>query len=349
MSDKQVAVVDSGTLISMASVKLPNENGDKVNGLNYLTNTYEVHVPYSVVEEVNTMAADPRGELKAQGQENIQKSAQVVMQNADVVFEKIHYDYKNRNPNTDIKRFDVAGLDDGRESQKLAELDSMEKPWLDYGFYKGKETYDEVKGDIQTESHIDAGERDCIALAAKSADTDEMETVDVVLSDDIKSLNDINHIVNEYHQQSGSDENVDVMTSGGYLGSLAKSDKPVSQKDAIIAGANVVTKRDFNQGESITADWDSQQELSDAVKHLMGGTVAHHATFTEEDFEQAKNNAAVTDGGGINNMKSGGFRGYPVQKSVPCGKNCSGCPHGPYTYDVWRQDGKTHWAYRGKG
>lgn len=346
MSDKQVAVVDSGTLISMACVKLPNENGDKVNGLNYLKNTYEVHVPYSVVEEVNTMAADPRGNLEAQGQENVKHAAQTVMQNSESVFHTIHYDYKNREPRRDIKRFDVAGGDDDGESKKLAELDNMEQPWFTESFYQGKDTYYDVKGDIRTESYIDAGERDCIALAAKSVDTDEMETADVVLSDDIKSLNDINNIVNTFHEENGSSENVDVMTSGGYLGALAKSDKPVSQKDAIIAGSQIVTRRDYNEGEKLTANWDDQPELNDSVKHLMGGTVAHNASITHEDFEQAKENSRAAGGGGVPDSGKG-FKGYPVEKSVPCGKGCSGCPHGPYLYDVWREDGQTHWEYRG--
>jgi hypothetical protein len=33
---------------------------------------------------------------------------------------------------------------------------------------------------------------------------------------------------------------------------------------------------------------------------------------------------------------------------VSCGKNCKGCPHGPYWYGYWREGGKTHSKYIGK-
>lgn len=37
------------------------------------------------------------------------------------------------------------------------------------------------------------------------------------------------------------------------------------------------------------------------------------------------------------------------QQSVKCGKQgCTTCPHGPYWYAYWRQDGKTRSRYVGK-
>jgi len=39
--------------------------------------------------------------------------------------------------------------------------------------------------------------------------------------------------------------------------------------------------------------------------------------------------------------------GTTVIKKVPCGKNCSGCPHGPYKYIVERQGGSLEWEYIG--
>jgi len=38
---------------------------------------------------------------------------------------------------------------------------------------------------------------------------------------------------------------------------------------------------------------------------------------------------------------------YSLEK-VSCGKNCKGCPHGPYWYGYWREGGKTHSKYIGK-
>jgi hypothetical protein len=37
-----------------------------------------------------------------------------------------------------------------------------------------------------------------------------------------------------------------------------------------------------------------------------------------------------------------------VVKRVPCGKNCGGCPHGPYVYHVSREGGRLVWKYAGK-
>jgi hypothetical protein len=39
--------------------------------------------------------------------------------------------------------------------------------------------------------------------------------------------------------------------------------------------------------------------------------------------------------------------GTTVIKKVPCGKECDGCPHGPYRYTVQRVDGKLKWEYEG--
>jgi hypothetical protein len=36
-----------------------------------------------------------------------------------------------------------------------------------------------------------------------------------------------------------------------------------------------------------------------------------------------------------------------VVKKVPCGKDCSGCPHGPYVYHVSRSGDGLDWDYIG--
>jgi hypothetical protein len=35
-------------------------------------------------------------------------------------------------------------------------------------------------------------------------------------------------------------------------------------------------------------------------------------------------------------------------EKVSCGKNCKGCPHGPYWYGYWHEGGKTRSKYIGK-
>lgn len=39
--------------------------------------------------------------------------------------------------------------------------------------------------------------------------------------------------------------------------------------------------------------------------------------------------------------------GTVVIKKVPCGKDCDGCPHGPYKYVVRRDGGSLNWDYKG--
>lgn len=41
-------------------------------------------------------------------------------------------------------------------------------------------------------------------------------------------------------------------------------------------------------------------------------------------------------------------RGTVVVKRVPCGKDCGGCPHGPYEYRVYRDGDGLTWEYVGK-
>lgn len=38
---------------------------------------------------------------------------------------------------------------------------------------------------------------------------------------------------------------------------------------------------------------------------------------------------------------------YQLEKR-PCGKACKGCPHGPYWYAYWRQNGRLRSQYIGK-
>ncbi|HQF15867.1 MAG: hypothetical protein A4E45_01089 [Methanosaeta sp. PtaB.Bin039] len=33
---------------------------------------------------------------------------------------------------------------------------------------------------------------------------------------------------------------------------------------------------------------------------------------------------------------------------ISCGKGCKGCPHGPYWYGYWREEGRTRSKYIGK-
>ena len=46
-------------------------------------------------------------------------------------------------------------------------------------------------------------------------------------------------------------------------------------------------------------------------------------------------------------VKESGSVTYRLER-VSCGKNCKGCPHGPYWYGYWREGGRTRSKYIGK-
>lgn len=45
--------------------------------------------------------------------------------------------------------------------------------------------------------------------------------------------------------------------------------------------------------------------------------------------------------------EEGSGDGTKVIKKVPCGKDCNGCPHGPYEYRVHREGRTLRWEYVG--
>jgi len=47
----------------------------------------------------------------------------------------------------------------------------------------------------------------------------------------------------------------------------------------------------------------------------------------------------------VEKEKRGGYT--KVVKKVLCGKDCSGCPHGPYVYHVSRSGSGLDWEYKG--
>jgi len=47
-------------------------------------------------------------------------------------------------------------------------------------------------------------------------------------------------------------------------------------------------------------------------------------------------------------VKHGELKGYTL-RLIRCGrKNCPTCPHGPYWYRQWKEDGRVRWKYVGK-
>jgi len=73
-------------------------------------------------------------------------------------------------------------------------------------------------------------------------------------------------------------------------------------------------------------------EILDLERSLEEGLKA----LEEERAKEEKRARTIRTGGSV------------VIKLVPCGKHCSGCPHGPYAYSVHKEGGKQIWKYLGK-
>jgi hypothetical protein len=90
-------------------------------------------------------------------------------------------------------------------------------------------------------------------------------------------------------------------------------------------------------------------KLAEKTKVSTGLAIRNHL---EEDLRQLleKSLEEVQDAREKGDRRGRRIRGSGslVSKLVPCGKNCSGCPHGPYLYRVQKAQGKLIWTYLGK-
>lgn len=71
---------------------------------------------------------------------------------------------------------------------------------------------------------------------------------------------------------------------------------------------------------------------------------------TSNQGGKGKSRGGAALGGGSTNAYVDGHAVHVRSRFVKCGKNCSSCPHGPYLYEVWREDGgRVRERYVGKG
>jgi len=73
----------------------------------------------------------------------------------------------------------------------------------------------------------------------------------------------------------------------------------------------------------------------DRRKYLNAKEAAELEADELADSDEELVDAEDTDGGTV------------VIKKVPCGKQCDGCPHGPYKYVVTRDGESLNWEYKG--
>ncbi len=85
---------------------------------------------------------------------------------------------------------------------------------------------------------------------------------------------------------------------------------------------------------------DTLEVVRDYVDELLAYYRAREAADIEND-ELAADDEQLVD---VETEQSGTI----VVKKVPCGKDCGGCPHGPYKYRVQRHGDSLDWEYLGK-
>jgi hypothetical protein len=82
----------------------------------------------------------------------------------------------------------------------------------------------------------------------------------------------------------------------------------------------------------------------EAVRDYVDDLLAYHRTVEAQDLE---GDDLADEGEELVDVEEN-EGGTIVVKKVPCGKECDGCPHGPYAYRVQRQGDKVEWEYLGK-
>jgi hypothetical protein len=102
--------------------------------------------------------------------------------------------------------------------------------------------------------------------------------------------------------------------------------------------------KDKEQGAKEALDiYDQNQGFLEEIRGIISDIEDLHDTLLEslKEISRQREKQEAT-------ARRIGSGGSLVAKLVPCGKNCSGCPHGPYLYRVVKVEGKLHWIYLGK-
>jgi hypothetical protein len=85
------------------------------------------------------------------------------------------------------------------------------------------------------------------------------------------------------------------------------------------------------------------RETLEAIEKYARQRREYLETIEQRDLDEE--DLAESDEELLDVEESGG--GTVVIKKVPCGKDCGGCPHGPYKYVVSREGGDLNWEYKG--
>jgi len=82
----------------------------------------------------------------------------------------------------------------------------------------------------------------------------------------------------------------------------------------------------------------------EAIRNYADELLAYHRAVEAQDLD---GDDLAGDGEEVVDVEDDGDETIVVKK-VPCGKDCDGCPHGPYKYSVQREGDSLNWEYLGK-
>lgn len=85
-------------------------------------------------------------------------------------------------------------------------------------------------------------------------------------------------------------------------------------------------------------------ERLEAIREYVDELLAYHRAMEAQDLDEelADEDEEIVD------VDDDSSDGTIVTKKVPCGKDCDGCPHGPYDYRVKRVGDSLEWEYLGR-
>jgi len=89
--------------------------------------------------------------------------------------------------------------------------------------------------------------------------------------------------------------------------------------------------------DALDADLPPALEVAEALADATGRSTDHAQAEVYDAIDAGEQIVDVDDAEG----------GTVVIKKVPCGKDCGGCPHGPYKYVVRRERDSLEWEYKG--
>lgn len=117
-----------------------------------------------------------------------------------------------------------------------------------------------------------------------------------------------------------------------------------------IESAETIWRHAMNQTTEPVAPESIPKYIRDGIERQEVSTLRELATWAKDLAEYRELRPIEVDDGEELvevNEENDDAVGTKVVKKVPCGKDCGGCPHGPYEYRVHRDGKQLAWEYIG--